>query len=1390
MPKPLLPGQWLRVVGLTVTLLLALLPARAYNPGDTFNSGELKYEFYSNEEVGVKGFVNDNGPTTLVIPSSVNYDNTTFKVIRISDSAFKKTDIESVTIPGSVTEIHACAFDSCMNLKSIVIPEGVQKIGRETFARSGLTSITLPQSLTEIGSLAFAQCKSLKTIDIPYGVTFIGDRAFEASGLTSATLPESLTEISEYTFSECENLTSVSIPKGVKSLGERVFQRTGLISIELPDSLKEIPGYTFGACKSLTSVIIPEGVTKIGGGAFTESGLESIKLPESLIEISARAFSSCKGLTSIMIPDAVSTIENDAFRASGLESATLPKSITEIPAYAFAECNNLTSIVIKEGVTKINDAAFDQTALISVELPKSLTEICDNAFNYCSNLTSISIPENVTRIGGTAFANTGITSLTLPASLTEIGGNAFNSCKGLTSVDIPEGVKTIGRGAFNSTGLKTVTLPASLEQIGSESFYCDSLTSIVFEGEKAPSVDRYDGNTLEFNKYDVIIYVLTKEARESYLPIAGNYPVKVLGAIEEFEYNGLKYSVHDDTENVTVAGYTSTYEPANVDINSEVTFEDNTYKILSIGDEAFMDCQTLENVELSEGLTSIGIETFKGCRNLSSINIPQTVTTIGRGAFCGCVSLDSIVFPANLTSLGDYSMAESGIKTITFLSLNPPEESAEQCLQGLSSDVIIYVPAESVDSYKEWTNNIYTILPIGSVVSDEFECEGLRYRINKESETPSVELIGVVEGNTNANVNIPTTAVNGTEEYSVVGIAANAFPDNQDIKSVKIPASVASIGDGAFAGCDSLTVTMPGNIESMGDGVFENCTGLIVSIETPKTEGSENNTTLGTGFAGTPITEVKIFDEITEITPGAFENCDQLTSIVIPDQVETIGASTFEGCTSLANVTLGSSVSTIAPDAFAGAEAITEVVCLSTTPPAFEEVAVVSRAFEGGFEQSVYANATLIVPAGTEAEYRSAEVWKNFVKIQEVADVKVTVTVPEQVILFEGENFRLTPVFTPALPDGYTVSYRSDRPYVATVDENGYISAVGAGVAGITVSVKDKNGNVVTATTNVAVGNDVSQLYDNVTIPVYRAMMVPLVLEPLDYLIGFMTCEAENPDIVTAYNNGSIYGNRIGETNLKMTFGLSEYNCKVKVVSEIRDIEIHTGNGTDIVPLGSPLKLYATTPDGDPVPVTWEMYSSSVASINYYTGDVTTAESGSCTIIARAVFDPELVAYYVLNVTDNPATGLTLDKSVLEMNEGETEQLTATTTPGNADAVIVWTSSNEDVATLSASTGEVTAVSAGTVTITATDAVTGISASCTVTVSKPSGIEGVDTAAISVRAESGRIIVKGAPADAAVEIFDIAGSRIALERGDCSVSVNAGIYVVRVAGTTIKVAVK
>lgn len=82
----------------------------------------------------------------------------------------------------------------------------------------------------------------------------------------------------------------------------------------------------------------------------------------------------------------------------------------------------------------------------------------------------------------------------------------------------------------------------------------------------------------------------------------------------------------------------------------------------------------------------------------------------------------------------------------------------------------------------------------------------------------------------------------------------------------------------------------------------------------------------------------------------------------------------------------------------------------------------------------------------------------------------------------------------------------------------------------------------------------------------------------------------------------------------------------------------------------------------------------------------------------------------------NPATGIALDKKNLDMAKGQTEKLTATLTPADANSTITWKSSNEAVATV-ANDGTVTAVSGGKTTITATAG--GFSASCEVNVGVP-----------------------------------------------------------------------
>ena len=89
--------------------------------------------------------------------------------------------------------------------------------------------------------------------------------------------------------------------------------------------------------------------------------------------------------------------------------------------------------------------------------------------------------------------------------------------------------------------------------------------------------------------------------------------------------------------------------------------------VKSIGDSAFSNCKSLVTITMPDGLTTIGKSMFSHCRSLTSITIPDSVTSIGEFAFYNCASLTSATIPDGVTSIGTATF--SGCTSLTSVTI-------------------------------------------------------------------------------------------------------------------------------------------------------------------------------------------------------------------------------------------------------------------------------------------------------------------------------------------------------------------------------------------------------------------------------------------------------------------------------------------------------------------------------------------------------------------------------------------------------------------------------------------------------------------------------------------------------------------------------------------------
>ncbi|MDE6697660.1 MAG: leucine-rich repeat domain-containing protein, partial [Muribaculaceae bacterium] len=172
------------------------------------------------------------------------------------------------------------------------IPEGVEVIPWCCFSKCfGIESIELPSSIKELETLAFFD-SYMKSVNLPEGLEKIGDEAFLMSDrLLELTVPESCKYIGERAFGSCPSLQKLNLPSSLEKIPAKMLQGSWAIEkFDFPSSLKEIGEEAFSYCQALTEVILPEGLEYIGINAFRDCySIENAYFPSTLKSIQAGA---------------------------------------------------------------------------------------------------------------------------------------------------------------------------------------------------------------------------------------------------------------------------------------------------------------------------------------------------------------------------------------------------------------------------------------------------------------------------------------------------------------------------------------------------------------------------------------------------------------------------------------------------------------------------------------------------------------------------------------------------------------------------------------------------------------------------------------------------------------------------------------------------------------------------------------------------------------------------------------------------------------------------------------------------------------------------------------------------------------------------------------------
>lgn len=152
-------------------------------------------------------------------------------------------EIPAVIEGSPVTEIRDNAFYKCASLKSVKLPETLEKMGHHCFFEcTSLEEISIPDSTTDIGMGCFDGCSSLRKAVLSENLAILPESCFrDCSSLENIIIPQNTAEIQKFCFAGCTSLSGISLSGNLKTIGDLAFFGCNSVGeLYIPDSVENI----------------------------------------------------------------------------------------------------------------------------------------------------------------------------------------------------------------------------------------------------------------------------------------------------------------------------------------------------------------------------------------------------------------------------------------------------------------------------------------------------------------------------------------------------------------------------------------------------------------------------------------------------------------------------------------------------------------------------------------------------------------------------------------------------------------------------------------------------------------------------------------------------------------------------------------------------------------------------------------------------------------------------------------------------------------------------------------------------------------------------------------------------------------------------------------------